>query len=80
MKKIFSAIAVSYLLTSTFALAGMCSIPEFIKEGAKIKYPAKMGTQRATVVKIDKESCWVKVDNGMWINLYAIPWIISAGK
>jgi len=80
MKKLILSLTTLFLLLSTSTFADSCSIPKFIKIDAKIKYQAQMRNQSLTIVKIDTKACWVKGDNGMWINLNAIPWIIPAGN
>ena len=76
MKKLILPLTTLSLLLSTSTFADSCNIPEFIKIDTKIKYQAQMRNQSLTIVKIDTKACWVKGDNGMWVNLNAIPWII----
>jgi len=80
MKKLILPLITLSLLLSTSTFADSCNIPEFIKMDTKINYVAKMRNQSAKIVKIDTKACWIKVDNGMWINLNAIPWITPASN
>ena len=80
MKKLILPLTALSLFLSTYAFADSCNIPEFIKINTKIKYPAQMKNKRMTIVKIDTKACWLKGDNGMQVNLNALPWIIPAGN
>jgi hypothetical protein len=83
MRKFVLSLTMLNLLIATSAFAGSCSIPAFIKKGVKITYEAEMMSKETTIVEIDEKACWVKGDNGYWINLNAIPLfhrVIPAGK
>ena len=49
-----------------------CNVPSFLKEGAKVEVSVGMAAAKITIVEIDYKSCWIKDDNGAWLNLNTI--------
>ena len=72
MKKLSLSLTVLFLLIGTSAFAGSCMIPKFIKKGVTINFPAGFEGMTTTIAEIDKKSCWVKGDDGVWVNLNSI--------
>ncbi len=80
MKKLILTISTLFFMAGTYAYAGSCEIPKFIKKGDMVNIQVDMSSnlaKNAKVLDIDKKACWIKIDHNWfqespWLNLNTI--------
>jgi hypothetical protein len=68
MKKLTIVLALILFGSSSSANSQSCDIPNFVKNGAKLRLTFDRISSNIEVAEIDKNACWVKDTEGKWIN------------